>query len=198
MSLEEFLALPEVKPNLEYDDGVVRQKVAAKIVHGTLQGFLSSAFNQVAAPRRLGLASPETRFVSPGWAPVPDVAYYRRARIRLRGGRLPDDMHEAPDIAVEIVSPGQSVTELIRKCLRYLSLGTTVALLVDPDPETVMAFRPGQPLRLLRGSDRLDLDDVLPGLDLAVQGLFDAIAPDWLEEEAEPVRDDAAQTEPTE
>jgi Uma2 family endonuclease len=90
------------------------------------------------------------------------------------------------DIAVEIISPDQTVRELLQKCLRYSGIGVPVSLLVDADDETIYAIRPGQPLRVLRGEDRIDLDDVLPGFDLTVQGLFDSIVPDWLVDEAAP------------
>lgn len=182
MSLDEFLRLPEVKPHLEFTDGLVTQKMAAKPTHGSVQGLFWMRFNQIAGPRRLGVAFPETRFVTPTWAPVPDVVYYRRERIHWNGNRPPADFTEVPDIAVEIVSPTQSVTVLIKKCIRYVGLGTQIALLVDPDEETVLVFRPGQPLRLLQGADRIDLDDVLPGFDLTVQGMFDALVPDWVAE----------------
>lgn len=66
-------------------------------------------------------------------------------------------------------------------------------LLVDPDPETVLVFRPGQLLTLLQGDDRIDLDDVLPGFELTVRAMFDALAPDWLDDEDETVADVAAQ-----
>lgn len=183
MTLEEFLALPEAKPNLEYDDGVVRQKASARIVHGSVQATLGMAFGQIARANRLGLALIEVRFITPRWVPVPDVTFYRRERIRRCGGRLPEDMFEAPDLAVEIVSPEDSVTQLIAKCLRYLTFGTTVSVLVDPDQETVLTFRPDQPLRILQGQDRIDLDDVLPGFELTVRGLFDATASEFLDED---------------
>jgi Uma2 family endonuclease len=185
MTLDEFLKLPHVKPYLEFTDGLVTQKMAAKPTHGSLQGFLWMRFNQLAGPRRLGVAFPETRFVSQAWSPVPDVSYYRRDRIMWRGRRPPADFFEPPDIAVEIVSPDQSVTDLVKKCLRYIALGSTVALLIDPDPETVFVFRDGQPLLLLQGDDRIDLDDVLPGFELTVGAMFDALAPDWLDDDSE-------------
>jgi Uma2 family endonuclease len=185
MTLDEFLKLPDVKPNLEFTDGLVTQKMAAKPAHASVQAFLVSAFNQLAGPKRLGLALPELRFVSPRWAPVPDVAYYRRERVQRRGKRLPADFFEPPDIAVEIVSPEQSVTDLVKKCLRYIALGSTVALLIDPGPETVLVFRAGQPVQHLQGADRVDLDDVLPGFELTVGAMFDALAPDWLDDEDE-------------
>jgi Uma2 family endonuclease len=119
--------------------------------------------------------------VTPRWAPVPDVSYYRRERIKRRGNRPPADFSEAPDIAVEIVSPEQSVTELIKKCLRYIALGTQIALVIDPGEETVLGYRPEQPLQVLQGDDRIALDDLLPDFNLTVQGMFDALAPDWLD-----------------
>jgi Uma2 family endonuclease len=133
----------------------------------------------------LGRAFSETRFVTQGWAPVPDVSYYRPDRIAWRGRRPPADFFEPPDIAVEIVSPDQSVSELVKKCLRYIALVSSVAILIDPDPETVFVFRAAQPLRDLQGDDRIDLDDVLPSFELTVGAMFDALAPDWLDDAAE-------------
>lgn len=125
MMFEEFLALPEEKPHLEWDNGVVLQKDVP----------------------RLG------------------------------------DLGIPPDIAVEIVSPDQNVGELLKKCLQYAEIGVAISLVVDGDDETVYAIRPGQPLRVLRGDDRIDLDDVLPGFDLTVRALFDSIVPPWLVDE---------------
>lgn len=190
MTLDEFLKLPHVQPHLEYTDGVVSQKMSPRPTHGSLEFLLATMFGQIGSPRRLGMAFVETRFVTPGWAPVPDVSYYRRERIKWQGRRPPADFFESPDIAVEIVLPDQSVTELIKKCLRYVALGSEIVLLIDPDPETVLVFRAGQPLLLLQGDDRIDLDDVLPGFDLTVAAMFDALAPDWLDE------DDASHTPP--
>src|SRR5215212_6117455 len=185
MTLDEFLTLPDVKPYLEFTDGLVTQKMAAKPTHGSIQPLLVMLFNQVAGPQRLGVAYSETRFVTPGWAPVPDVSYYRRERIKWRGRRPPADFFEPPDIAVEIVSPEQSVTELIKKSLRYLALGSQVALVIDPSPETALVFRGGQPLQLLQGEDRIDLDDVLPGFELTVGAMFEALAPEWVDDESD-------------
>ena len=80
------------------------------------------------------------------------------------------------------MSPDQSVTSLIRKCQEYLAHGAQIALVVDPDDEAILAFRPGQPVRVLQGDDRIDVDDVLPGVTLTVRELFDGIMPKWVEQ----------------
>ena len=52
MSLEQFLALPEVKPYLEYEDGIVRQKMSPIFVHIEVQRIFANAINCVSGPDR--------------------------------------------------------------------------------------------------------------------------------------------------
>ena len=107
---------------------------------------------------------------------MPDVALYRWDRIpRDPEGRVADDFFESPDIAVEIVSPRQSVTTLVRKCLWYVAHGAHIAVLVDPADESVLLFRRDRPTEPLRGAEAIDLGDVLPGLTLTAQELFDSL-----------------------
>lgn len=183
MSLEAFLALPEEKPALEFVDGVVQQKMAAKPVHGAIQSFLVVAINQFARPRRLGIVFSETRFVKDNWSPVPDVSFYSRDSLTVR--RAPDNFVIAPDLAIEILSPGQTVTDLLKKCLDFLERGARVAVVVSPPDETVLILRPGETLVLLKGSSRINLDDVLPGIQLTVEELFQAVNWGWLDEPPE-------------
>jgi Uma2 family endonuclease len=186
MTLEEFLALPEEKPHLEYDRGVVTQKVAPQFDHTSLQSELLKRFDRLGIELHHGVARPETRIVTPDWSPVPDVSSYRKERLKPESRRRFGKIEIPPDIAVEILSPDQTVREQLQKCLRYAEIGVAVSLLVDADDETIYAIRPGQPLRVLRGDDRIDLDDVLPGFELTVQALFDSIVPDWLVDEPAP------------
>jgi Uma2 family endonuclease len=173
LTLEEFLALPERKPALEFEDGIVTQKPAPKLRHSRLQGKLAEDFNHFAEPRRLALAFPELRTTFAGSSVVPDVAVYRWERLRLNAaGELEDDCWESPDIAIEIVSPKQSVTALTRRCLWYVEHGVRMALLVDSQDRSVLVFWPGGRTAALRGTDRIDFGEVLPGFQLGVQELF--------------------------
>lgn len=178
MTLEEFDKLPLIKPYLELIDGVVRQKVAAKVHHGRLQPILAQLLNEIAEPKGIGLAFTEARFTSENYAPVPDVSFYLWDRIPfLDDGALPADFAVPPDIAVEIISPEQRVSSLTRKCTQYLEKGVRVALLILPEERAVLVFRPGEPVRTLEGDERIDLDDVLPELNLTVAQLFNALTP---------------------
>ena len=146
---------------------------------------LRNALSGTADPQQQGRAFVEVRFTYEGVSFVPDVGYYRRERLQTRSGRRYVRDLGPPDIAVEVVSPEQRLARLIQKCLNFLTLGTTVALIVDPEDEAVLALRAGQLPRVMRGDDRIDLDDVLPGFTLTVAQLFRAILPDWLDEPAE-------------
>jgi Uma2 family endonuclease len=179
LTLEQFLRLPEEKPALEYEDGMVTQKVAPKGRHSGLQGDLVEWINGFARSRRLARAFPELRVTFGGVSRVPDVSVYRWERVPRDGaGKVADDFTVPPDIAIEIVSPQQSVNQLIRRCLWYVDHGVPLALLVDPEDESVIRFRPNEEPRALRGADQIDLADVVPDLRLAVQELFAALSMD--------------------
>lgn len=176
LTLDEFLRLPDEEPALEFEDGAVRQKVSPKGQHSTLQWALTESVNAFARERRLALAFPELRATFAGRSYVPDVSVYTWDRIpRTEAGEVADDFLEPPAIAVEIVSPEQSVNRLVRRCLWYVDHGVAVALLIDPRDRSVLLFRPGARPVPVRGDERIDVDDVLPGFTLTPAAIFAAL-----------------------
>jgi Uma2 family endonuclease len=173
LTLEEFLKLPEEEPALEFQDGMVVQKVSPKGKHSAIQRAFCELLDRFGRPRRLVQVFPELRTTFAGASRVPDIAVYRWRRVPLDStGRIADEFAEPPDIVVEIVSPDQRVNALVRRCLWYVGHGVTVALLVDPEDESIVVFRPDQIPRSLEPADRIDIDDIIPGLDLTGAQLF--------------------------
>jgi Uma2 family endonuclease len=177
MTLDEFLALPEEEPALELEaDGMVRQKVSPKGKHSSLQRGLIKLFDAFAEPRRIALALPELRTVFGGAAYVPDLSVYRWDRVAWTSeGEVPDDFTEPPDIAIEIVSPGQNVTRLVGRCIWYVEHGVTLALLIDPTDRSVLRFGRASTPQALHDADRIDLSEVLPEFQATVDQLFAAL-----------------------
>ena len=177
MTLEEFLKLPEEEPALEFEpDGTVVQKVSPQGRHSRLQKWFVRLIDDFAEPRRLAEAYPELRTVYGGAAYVPDVSVYRSERIpRDAAGEIADVFAEPPDIAIEIVSPRQSVVALVRRSVWYVDNGVRVALVVDPEDRSVLIFRAGQATRAARGADAVDLGEVLPGFELTAEQVFAAL-----------------------
>lgn len=176
ITLEQFLALPEVEPPLEYYNGEVTQKVSPLPPHGRLQYKLGEFINTFAEPRRLAMVFTEIRGTFAGASRVPDIGAYRWSRIpRTRDGRIADHFYTPADIAIEIHSPGQSLRTLADKCRWYVANGVEIALLLHDRRRTVTRFAADGSEQRLTGDARIDLDAVLPGFQLTVRQLFDTL-----------------------
>jgi Uma2 family endonuclease len=90
---------------------------------------------------------------------------------RLAGVEREGFLPIAPDLAVEIVSPGDRWSEILTKVHEYLDAGVRLVWIVDPRTQTVHVYQPGQ-VEQLSAEDTLDGGDVLPGLTLPVREIF--------------------------
>jgi Uma2 family endonuclease len=100
---------------------------------------------------------------------APDVAILLKSRqptVKGKGfNRIP------PDLAVEVVSPGNSASEMHNKVLKYLQSSTQIVWIVYPDSQTV-AVHTSAGSRTLTINDTLDAGSVLPNFALPVQEIF--------------------------
>jgi Uma2 family endonuclease len=176
LPLDRFLKLPEAKPALEYLEGRVVQKVAPILAHSYLQTLLSSALHQHVEPRR-GMTFVELRCTYGGNSYVHDLCVVDPARLPTDSRRWQrEGMSIPPDLAVEILSPGQTVRALASRLRRCVNDGVRLAWLVQPRRCAVHVFQPGQPVRTLERTDVLEGEPVLTGFRLPLDTLFG-----WLE-----------------
>jgi Uma2 family endonuclease len=178
LSLEEFLKRPETEPASEYVDGEVARKVSPKGKHSRLQGTIVQRINDFSEPTRLGLALPELRCTFAGRSLVFDVAFFQWRRIGFEpSGEVPDDFFLAPDLAVEIVSPGQRATDVGRKLSWCVKHGVTLGWLIQPRRRQVRVYRSGRACEILSARQMLRTGDVLPGYSCSVDELFGWLRP---------------------
>lgn len=176
LTLEEFLKLPEEESELEFADGMVSQKVSPKGKHSRLQSQLVKHLDRAASTDESALVFPELRTTFSGASRVPDISVYRRDRVPVdETGQIANDFWEPPDIAIEIVSPEQSVNGLVRRCMWFVNHGVGIALLIDPQDESILRFQGGHLPVAIRGDERIDAGDVLPDFDLTAKDLFDSL-----------------------
>lgn len=97
----------------------------------------------------------------------------------LRAGRIPlnfdwsGDFIGAPDLAVEVVSPGQTNPILLPKIFRYLEAGSEEAWLIYPNRKALYQYRrSADEPRIYSGDDVVDTSALFPGLRLVVADLF--------------------------
>ena len=115
----------------------------------------------------------ETGFLigrDPDTVRAPDVAFVRSERVvEVEQGFFPGP----PDLAVEIVSPGESKVAVMEKVEMWLDRGTRRVWVGWPRTRTVTQHDPGEPVRVFHEGDRLEGGDVLPGFSCEVSEIFE-------------------------
>ncbi len=166
ITLDEFLQLPETEPASEYIDGQIHQKPMPQGEHSRLQGKLVFTINEVTEPEKIALALPELRCTFGGATVIPDVAVFRWDRIpRTESGRIANRFESHPDWAIEILSPNQSQTKVLRRLLHCSKNGTELGWLILPEEAGILAVHPNQRVELLEATDLLP---ILNNIDLCL------------------------------
>jgi Uma2 family endonuclease len=173
LSIEEFLKLPEIKPASEYIDGQVYQKPMPQGKHSRLQTRLSTSINQAGEPQKIALALTELRCTFAGQSIVPDIAVFEWPRIPLdANGQIANRFEIAPDWTIEILSPEQSASKVIRKITFCIKNGTKLGYFIDHDDESITVFQPNQLPEVKDKQDMLPALDVLSNWKLTVADIF--------------------------
>lgn len=105
----------------------------------------------------------------------PDVSYISMDRFRRIGRDLEGFLKGAPDLAVEVISPSNTIKSVKEKSLEYFDSGSRLVWIVNPYDRTVLVLRPDGSERLLCLSDSLDGEDVIPRFSLVVSELFEEL-----------------------
>jgi len=172
-SLEEFLALPEEKPALEFFDERIYQKPMPKGKHSKLQAELIARVNEIAEASRIAFAFPELRCTFAGRSIVPDIVVLRWSSIPIdENGEPREDVLVPPDWMIEILSPNQNSGLVIRKILFSLEQGGQLGWLIDLSDRSVVAFFPNRLPKSLQGSDPLPVLSGIPW-QISAEQLFD-------------------------
>lgn len=176
---EEFTALPKDGHRYEIVDGELIDMGNSGALHGYICSLLLAALTSYVLPQKLGviLDSSTTFKMKNGDRRSPDISFF--AKERLQGmTELPTGFLEgAPDLAVEILSPGNTVEEMHGKLVEYFENGTRLAWIVHPSEHYVLVYRSAQePDRLLKSADFLDGEEVVPGFTLPVTDLFQKLS----------------------
>jgi Uma2 family endonuclease len=103
---------------------------------------------------------------------VPDVAY-------LSWDRFPDHRQGdepvpavVPDLAIEVLSKGNTPAEMARKRRKYFEAGVHLVWIINPSAKTVIAYRDFDHPLTLSLADTLSADPILPGFSIPIKLLF--------------------------
>jgi Uma2 family endonuclease len=143
--------------------------------HGAVAVNIAVVVAQFVKSHGLGVVfGAETGFKiasDPDTVRAPDLAFIRRERIPEEG--LPRGFWPgAPDLAVEVVSPGDTYTEVEEKVNDWLNAGTRMVLVLNPRTRTVAIYTSHTDVVRLTEADTLAGGEVLPGFTCRVAELF--------------------------
>jgi Uma2 family endonuclease len=128
---------PETKPATEFIGGRLVQKMSPNGLHARVQAAVARALSgwaETHAPGRVGTEW-DIDLTPPEEGPnrlVPDVAYISYERISYDDDDAAEIPTVAPNVVVEVLSPGQTMAQLAEKLRIYLAARVELAIFVDP------------------------------------------------------------------
>jgi Uma2 family endonuclease len=174
MTADELLhvRIPDKRVELVRGRLVVREPAGLR--HGRIAMELARRLANYADDREIGrVYAAETGFAvarDPDTVRAPDVAFIRR-------DRLPDpeplgfpDL--APDLVVEVLSPGDRPGEVLATVADWLSAGTRLVWVADPLRRVARVYRQDGSESIVTAERALEGEDVLPGFACPLEAVM--------------------------
>jgi Uma2 family endonuclease len=173
---KDVLAMLRQRRLCELVDGVLVEKVM-NFADSVLAADIGASLSAFVQSPRLGVvagAGGPLRLAK-GLVRIPDVSFVSRSR--LPGGKVP---HEpipdlVPDLAVEVLSEGNTEQEMARKLRDYFDSGVELVWFFDPRKRRVDVFTAPDERRVLKGSQMLTGGTVLRGFKVRVEEVFSVL-----------------------
>ena len=168
-SLAEFMT--KDYESYEFVNGELKLMSSPTMEHGEIGVNIIVLLNSYVKANELGkVYSLETTFQVGKSGRKPDVAFLLKEHI-------PENKRQAspvaPDLAVEIVSPSDTLYDIQEKVFEYLDAGTQLVWMVEPVGQTVTVYRSRADIKILTIKDTLTGDDVIKGFSCSVAEIFE-------------------------
>ncbi len=174
LTLEEFLALPDTKPASEYIDGQIIQKPMPQGHHSIIQLKMAVKLDAALASQGIAESFTELRCIFGGRALVPDLSVFESSRVPTDAeGKIENVFLIAPDWTIEILSPGQSATKVLKNINHCLDHGTKMGWLIDPESESITISRASHNILIIdEPSAVLPVPEFAQSIQLSIADVF--------------------------
>jgi Uma2 family endonuclease len=175
--VKDVLAIHDREKRLcELVDAVLLEKVIG-YEESVLAIEIASLLKDFIRPKKLGIVAGEAGMLrlAPELVRIPDVSFI--ARSRLPQGKLPRGPIPAlaPNLAVEVLSQGNTDQEMSRKLDDYFDAGVQLVWFVDPPTRSIEVFTSRANSLVVKGAQTLTGGTVLPGFKVKVAKIFAAL-----------------------
>ena len=180
VSPDEFLLHPAASERSELVRGRIRVMTPASGKHGLVSGNIFGLLRSHVRLHRLGICfADSTGYILPNLpntVRAPDASFVRTDRLPA-GGVSDGFLLLAPDLAIEVLSPSESVMSVSEKLDDYFAAGTRAVWVIDPDARSVTVHELGAAPVATGNDDTLRGGSVLPAFACDVAELFEGLAP---------------------
>ena len=170
----EFMALPDDGNRYELVNGELIVIGAAGAKYGYYVALISFFLTAYVRQQKIGfIFDSDTSFkMASGNRRSPDCSFFSKERIKSLGGIPKGYIEGSPDLAVEILSPGNTVEQIHEKIVEYFENGSRLVWIIHPDENYILVYHQPQPDQLKRPGDLLEGEDVIPGFSLDLSEFF--------------------------
>ncbi len=167
---------------LELDEGKILVMGLSDIISSEVGAQLIRLLGNWVYPHRLGrLFDSSGGFILPDTnLKVPDVSFVRTQRLK-KSVRYFGEF--VPDLVVEIKSPSDRIKSLQHKIKKYLELGVQVGILIDPDEEIVVVYRPTGEKSEFKNGDKLTIPELFGEWELPIVELWPPVFDEFDQDE---------------
>jgi Uma2 family endonuclease len=180
ITVRDLMRLAAQDQRVEVIDGEITPMTPVGFLHVMVAGNVYRALYEFATAHKLGyvcgdsliyvLEQDEERGIRR--TRIPDASFIRKERMP-ETFNLSDPFPGAPDLAVEVMSPDDSATDLLAKIRAYFRAGTEQVWVFYPEHEEIHQYFRDQPeARLYRGDERIEADTLFSGLRLIARDMF--------------------------
>ncbi len=170
---EELLAMGDIGP-CELIEGEIRPMPPTGFEHGSIENLIGARLRLFAEQYQRGrVAVGEVGIYTrrnPDTVRGADVVFISNERYAQQQSEGYLDV--APDLVVEVISPEDRWSGVMKKLEEYFDIGVRLVWVVDPGTRRVYAYRSLTDVRHFTESDTLPGDDVLPGFSLPIAEIF--------------------------
>jgi len=175
MTADELLVMPDDGFCYELIKGELIRMPPPGHIHGRVTMRIAGPLYQYVLSNKLGIVyAAETGFLihqNPDTVRAPDAAFVEQQRVDC-AGEGEGYWVGAPDLAVEVVSPSDSVGYVEDKVEQWIEAGSRLVWVISPKLRTVTVYRSLANITILTEKDTLDGNDVLPGFRIRVEEIF--------------------------
>ena len=175
ITADDLLTMPDDGSRYELVEGELRKMPPAGNIHGNRAMRLGWRLAQYVETNGLGVVfAAETGFKlrsNPDTVRAPDVSFISKKRVE-EAGEFEGFWPGAPDLAVEVVSPGDAYTDVAEKVEEYLRAGVQAVWVVDPRRRTITVYLSLSDITILGEPDTLDGGRIIPGFRCKVAEIF--------------------------